>query len=239
MSTYGFSDEKPIDKIIFDYMGLDINGKPLKKVLVSIAEKYDESYKNLEPSFFRYRVRDLTEMFSYLISRVLSFYDVDEFKATYIKDYFWVLANSLKTVRMAENPWLDNEYKKQDTKNILAQKKEINVSSKEKSIGIISQVSLYKYKDDRLDINCCVYYNNEQLIIELSKLGSSYEDEYFIVIKNASLLLLYDKLEIKKDKKLALLNKLSTIFNGKDCFDKVKDFLTLNNISFEYLVRHD
>ena len=51
--------------------------------------------------------------------------------------------------------------------------------------------------------------------------------------------MLYSKFEIKNNNRALLLVKLVNTFSDENCFEKVKSFLSLNNVLFENNARHD
>jgi hypothetical protein len=102
-----------------------------------------------------------------------------------------------------------------------------------------NEVTLYEYKDSNVNIKSCTYFEKDDLVVDFWKLGNNYEDEFITIVKKDQLENLYKALEIEIENKAELLKGLMNAFKGKDCFEKVKGYLELKNISFENNVRHD
>jgi hypothetical protein len=51
--------------------------------------------------------------------------------------------------------------------------------------------------------------------------------------------MLYTNFGVENNNRTLLLNKLLNGFSDENCFEKVKSFLSVNNIQFENDVRHD
>ena len=102
-----------------------------------------------------------------------------------------------------------------------------------------NQVTLYEYQDHRININSYAYFEKENLVVDYWKLSDNYEDEYFTLVKKENLDQLYREFEIKNENKAELLIGLMNAFKGENCFEKVKEFFKLKNISFENIIRHD
>jgi hypothetical protein len=91
MFNHGFSDEITIEEIVLKYIGVDIREKPLKKVLVSMAVKYDERYKNLQPTYAQFSSPHLRVKFEYLIGRVIGLYELNEEDTGSVKEVDWII----------------------------------------------------------------------------------------------------------------------------------------------------
>lgn len=239
MFNHGFSDEITIEEIVEKYTGVDIRGKPLKKVLASMAKKFDEKYKNLQPTYAQYTSAHLKVKFEYLIGRVIGLYELDEKSTINVKKFFWDTASALRIVRQSKKPWPDYEIKKPKIEQIKKSVIKTTIIPESKSVAEKLKVALYEYQDSDLNINSYAYFEKEDLIIDYWKLSANYEDEYFLTVKNEHLGMLYSKFEIEKNDRTRLLNKLLSVFADENCFEKVKSFLSLNNILFEINARHD
>jgi len=239
MFNHGFSDEITIEEIVEKYTGVDIKGKPLKKVLASMAAKFDEKYKNLQPTYAQFSSHHLKIKFEYLIGRVIGLYELDEKDTINVKQFFWDTASALRIVRQSKKPWPDYEIKKSNIEPINKSTIETAIIPGSKSVGEKLEVTLYEYQDSDLNINSYAYFEKEDLIIDYWKLSAKYEDEYFVTVKNEHLGMLYSKFKIENNNRTLLLIKLVNAFSDKNCFEKVKSFLSLNNILFEINARHD
>jgi hypothetical protein len=231
MFNHGFSDEITIEEIVEKYTGVDIRKKPLKKVLASMATKFDEKYKNLQPTYAQFSSPHLRVKFEYLIGRVIGLYELDEEATIRVKKFFWDTASALRIVRQSKKPWPDYEIKKPVI--------ETTIIPESKSVVEKLKVALYEYQDSDLNINSYAYFEKEDLIIDYWQLSANYEDEYFLTVKNEHLGMLYSKFEIEDNNRALLLTKLVNVFSDENCFEKLKSFLILNNILFENNARHD
>ena len=231
MFNHGFSDEITIEEIVLKYTGVDIREKPLKKVLASMATKFDEKYKNLQPTYAQFSSPHLRVKFEYLIGRVIGLYELNEEAKIRVKKFFWDTASALRIVRQSKKPWPDYEIKKPVIK--------IPIIPESKSVPEKLKVTLYEYQDSDLNINSYAYFEKEDLIIDYWQLSAKYEDEYFLTVKNEHLGMLYSKFEIQNNNRALLLVKLVNTFSDENCFEKVRSFLSLNNILFENNARHD
>jgi hypothetical protein len=239
MFYHGFSDEMAIKEIVKNFLGIDIKAKPLKKLLVTIGEKFDEKYKNLQPTNAQFSSHHLRVKFEYIIGRVIGLYELDERQTDNVKKFFWETANAFRIVRQSKDPWPDYEIKKP---NIEPQKKvatETTFIINAKSFAEKLEVTLYEYEDSDLNIDSYAYFNKEDLIIDYWKLSDDYEAEQFIKVKKEHLGMLYSKFDIENNNRSLLLNKLLNDFSDENCFEKVKSFLSLSNIQFEHNERHD
>jgi hypothetical protein len=239
MFNHGFSDEITIEEIVLKYIGVDIREKPLKKVLASMAVKYDERYKNLQPTYAQFSSPHLRVKFEYLIGRVIGLYELNEDDTSRVKKFFWDTASALRIVRQSKKPVNDYEIKKPNTEPIKKPVIETTIIPKSKPVVEKLKVTLYEYQDSDLNINSYAYFEKEDLIIDYWQLSANYEDEYFLTIKNEHLGMLYSKFEIENNNRALLLVKLVNTFSDDNCFEKVKSFLSLNNILFENNARHD
>lgn len=106
--NHGFSDEIPIAEIVQEYLGVDINDRSLKKVLISIASIYDDRYQIIKPSYFaNYKLQYLKVAFEYIIDRVIGLYELDEEDIIICKDFFWNTASAFRIVRKSKpDYWL-------------------------------------------------------------------------------------------------------------------------------------
>ena len=102
--NHGFSDKTAIEEIVKDFIGIDISGKPLKKVLVEIAIKYDESYKNLQPTYAQFTSQSLRVKYEYIIGRVIGLYELDEMTVENVKKFFWDTTNAFRIVKNSIDP---------------------------------------------------------------------------------------------------------------------------------------
>lgn len=104
--NHGFSDELPIDEIVNEYLGVDINDKPLKKVLASIASIYDDRYQNIKPHYFaNYKLQYLKVKFEYIIDRVIGLYELDELDIMICKEFFWNTASAFRIDRKSKSDY--------------------------------------------------------------------------------------------------------------------------------------
>jgi hypothetical protein len=239
MFNHGFSDEMTIEEIVKNFLGIGIKGKPLKKLLVTIAEKFDERYKNLQPTYAQFSSQHLSVKFQYIIGRVIGLYDLNETQTENVKKFFWDTANAFRIVRQSKDPWPDYEIKKP---NIEPQKKaesETTFVIDAKSFAEKLEVTLYEYEDADVKIDSYAYFDKEDLIVDYWKLSDVNEVEEFIRVKKVHLEMLYSKFEIENSNQTLLLKKLLNDFCDEKCFEKFKSFLNLNNIQFENNVRHD
>ena len=140
----------------------------------------------------------------------------------------------------AENPWPDYFIK-----NVEKNDKETNRNSTNKlpsnasqNIELITEVTLYKFNKENLFISSYAYFENNDFIIDYGKISGDYEDEYFIKVKNESLVDLYNKMNIVPNNKTELLKSILIRFSGIDSFQKFEFFLKENNLIYEYNVRH-
>ncbi|MSP85745.1 MAG: hypothetical protein EXR18_07985 [Flavobacteriaceae bacterium] len=239
MFNHGFSDETAIEEIVKDFIGIDISGKPLKKVLVAIAIKFDERYKNLQPTYAQFSSQHLKVKFEYIIGRVIGLYELDETNVVNAKKFFWDTANAFRIVRQSKEPWPDYEIKKYSTETKNKSVTETNLIIEAKSFAEILEETLYEYQDSDFNINSYAYFEKDNLVVDYWKLADNYEDEYFTIVTKENLAQLYRELEIENENKAELLIALMNAFKGENCFEKVKDFLELKNIPFENNVRHD
>ena len=239
MFNHGFSDEKAIEEIVKDFVGIDINGKPLKQVLEEIAIKFDERYKNLQPTYALFSSQNLKVKFEYIISRVIILYELDETNAANVKKFFWDTAIAFRTLRQSKESVLDYEIKKASTENKNISRTAPDSINKAKSFTEILEVTLYEYEDSNINITSYAYFEKGNLVVDYWKLADNYEDEYFTIVTNENLSQLYQELEIENENKSELLITLRNVFKGDKCFEKVKDFLKIKNIPFENIVRHD
>jgi hypothetical protein len=233
MFKHGFSDELPIEEIVESFLDIKIRDKPLKKVLVKMASKYDKRYKNLQPTYAQFSSQSLRVKFEYLLSRVIGLYELGDIETTSRKKFFWELTSALRTVRMS---------KVSDLKHTLPKNSKIEPNTdvtKTLSVGEKLEVALYEYRNGTLNINSYAYFEKDDLVIDYWKLSDKREDEYFITVKKENLETLCKKLETENNNKELLLNELLNEFSGVNCFEKVKSFLTLNNIMFEFNERYD
>jgi len=221
------------------YTGVDKRGKPLKKVLASMAAKFDEKYKNLQPTYAQFTSPHLKVKFEYLIGRIIGLYELDERNVINAKKFFWDTTSALRIVRRSKNPWPDYEIKNPNIEPIKKSTIETTIIPESKIVGEKLEVTLYKYQDLDLNINIYAYFEKEDLIIDYWELSANYEDEYFVRVKNEHLGMLYSKFEIENNNRALLLIKLVSAFSDENCFEKVKSFLSLNNILFEINARHD
>jgi hypothetical protein len=239
MFNHGFSDEMAIEEIVKNFLGIGIKEKPLKKLLVTIAEKYDERYKNLQPTYAQFSSHHLSVKFQYIIGRVIGLYELNETQTENVKKFFWDTANAFRIVRQSKDPWPDYEIKKP---NIELQKKaatETTFVIDATSFAEKLEVTLYEYEDADVNIDSYAYFDKEDLIVDYWKLSDVKEVEEFIRVKNEHLGMLYSKFGIENNNRILLLNKLLNDFSDENCFEKVTTFLSLNNIQFENNVRYD
>ena len=239
MFNHGFSDEITIEEIVLKYIGVDIKGKPLKKVLASMAVKYDERYKTLRGPAAQFSAAHMNIKFGYLIGRVIGLYELNEVDTSRVRKFFWDTASALRIVRHSKKPVNDYEIKKPNTEPIKKLVIKTTIIPESKSIAEKLKVALYEYQDSDLNINSYAYFEKDDLIIDYWKLSANYEDEYFLTVKNEHLGMLYSKFEIENNNRALLLVKLVSAFSGENCFEKVKSFFSLNNVLFENNARHD
>ena len=213
MFNHGFSDEITIEEIVEKYTGVDIRKKPLKKVLASMATKFDERYKNLQPTYAQFSSPHLRVKFEYLIGRVIGLYELDEEATIRVKKFFWDTASALRIVRQSKKPWPDYEIKKPNTEPIKKPVIKTTIIPEPKSVPEKLKVTLYEYQDSDLNINSYAYFETLQ------------KDYFFLGHKN--------------NNRALLLVKLVNTFSDDNCFEKVKSFLSLNNVLFENNARHD
>jgi hypothetical protein len=238
MFNHGFSDEKPIGEIIQSYLGLEIKGQALNKVLEKMAYCYDESYGNLQPTYAQYSSFHLCNKFSYLIRRVIDLYQLDDEKVKKSKDFFWKLSDALRTIRLAKKASPD--YQINEPKIVEIKKSQIynQIRPEVKEVEIVTRVTLYKYRDDGIYIDSYAYFEKQDLVVDFSKIAGDYEDENFITIRAENVGVLYNKLQVPQNNQSELLIQISKRFNGVDCFRNYETYLTQNNIPFVYNVRH-
>jgi hypothetical protein len=239
MFNHGFSDEMAIEEIVKNFLGIGIKGKPLKKLLVTIAEKFDERFENLQPTYAQFSSHHLRVKFEYIIGRVIGLYELNETQTENVKKFFWDTANAFQIVRQSKDPWPDYEIKKP---NMETQKKaatETTFVIDAKSLAEKLEVTLYEYEDADLNIDSYAYFDKEDLIIDYWKLSDLNEVEEFIRVKKEHLGMLYSEFGIENNNQTLLLNKLLNDFSDENCFEKVKSFLSLNNIQVENNVRYD
>ena len=238
MFNHGFSDEKPIGEIIQSYLGLEIKGQALNKVLEKMAYCYDERSGNLQPTYGQYSSFHLSKKFSYLIGRVIELYQLDDEKVKKSKDFFWKLTDSLLIIRLAKKASPDyqiNEPKKVETKK----SHDYNyTSTKTKEVEIVTRVTLYKFKDDDIYIDSYAFFDKQDLVVDFGKIAGDYEDENFITIRAENVGVLYNKLQVPQNNQSELLIQISKRFNGVDCFRNYETYLAKNSIPFVYNVRH-
>ena len=239
LDDHGFSDEITIEEIVLKYTGVDIKGKPLKKVLASMAVKFDERYKNLRGITGQWSAYYLHKKFGYLIGRVIGLYELDKEDTIRVRKFFWGTASALRIVRESKKPVNDYEIKKPNIEPIKKSVIKTTIIPEPKSVPEKLKVTLYEYQDSDLNINSYAYFEKEDLIIDYWKLSANYEDEYFLTVKNEHLGMLYSKFEIQNNNRTLLLTKLVNTFSDENCFEKVKSFLSLNNVLFENNARHD
>jgi hypothetical protein len=238
MERHGFSSDLPIEEIVQTYTGIDIRGKPLKKVMSLLAKIFDLKSQSLQPTYAQWSAHSMREKFSYLIDRIIALYEITEDNKTKVKKFFWELVDALKVVRQAKKPWPDfvmNNQGKKEQKNLSPAINRIDKPSKNL---VVSEVTLYKYDDNNIFLSSYAYFENEDLVVDYGKLSGDHEDEYYIKVKHKDLLILYNKIEIDVDSKSELLSKIFINFNGKDCFLNFELFLKENNILFDYSLRH-
>ena len=238
MFNHGFSDEKPIGEITQSYLGLEIKGQALNKVLEKMAYCYDERSGNLQPNYGQYSSFHLSNKFSYLVRRVIELYQLDDEKVKKSKDFFWKLSDALRTIRLAKKASPDyeiNEPKKLETK-----KSQIynHTSTKTKEVEIVTRVTLYKYRDNGIYIDSYAFFDKQDLVVDFGKIAGDYEDENFITIRGKDLAILYNKLQVPQNNQSELLIQISKTFNGVDCFRNYESYLAKNSIPFVYNVRH-
>ena len=239
MFNHGFSDETAIEKIVKDFLDIDLSGKPLKKILVEIALKFDKRNKNLSSTSGQFSSQHLKVKFDYIIGRVIKLYELDETNVVNVKKFFWDTANALRIVRQSKDLWPDNEIKKSSTETNNKPESETNRSINEKPFTEILKVTLYEYRDSNLNINSYAYFEKESLVVDYWKLTDNYEDECFTIVTKENLAKLYTELEVENENKSEILIRLRNSFNGRNCLEEVKKFLELKNIRFEYNVRLD
>ena len=99
------------------------------------------------------------------------------------------------------------------------------------SVDRVSEVTLYKYADRSINIDSSAYFSKDDLVIDYWKLSGDHEDEYFVTVKKEHFEMLCSRLKIKN--KSLLLTKLLNSFEGENCFENVKAFLSQNNIPFQ------
>jgi hypothetical protein len=231
MFNHGFSDETAIEEIVKNYMGIEISDQPLNKVLESMAMKFDERYRNLQPTYAQFSSQHLKVKFEYIIGRVIGLYELDERDVVNVKKFFWDSVNAFRVANQPKEHLPDYEIKKSCSQT--------NLIIDAKSFPEISEVTLYEYQDSDFNINSYAYFEKDNLVVDYRKLTDNYEDEYFTIVTKENLVLLYRELEIENEDKTELLIALMHEFKGENCFQKVKDFLALKNIPFENSVRHD
>jgi hypothetical protein len=235
MFNHGFSDEKHIGEIIQSYLGLEIKGQALNKVLEKMAYCYDESYGNLQPTYAQYSSFHLCNKFSYLIRRVIDLYQLDDEKVKKSKDFFWKLSDALRTIRLAKKASPDYQIKGQEIPEIKKTDIEIDERIKTTKVEI---VTLYEFDDDNFYIDSYAYFEKQDLVVDFSKIASDYEDENFITIRAENVGVLYNKLQVPQNNQSELLIQISKTFNGVDCFRNYESYLVKNSIPFVYNVRH-
>ena len=232
-----FSKKTPLEEVINSYTGIQIQDKKFEYVLILMAEEYSAKYSRIGATNGQFIAGNMTQKFSFLISELFKLFEVKNSEIEYNKKYFWELANAHIILRNAKRT---KEYYK--TNSSIAKNSKISSIPKQKPI-LVTEVTLYDYKDSRVNINSYAYFDQEDLVIDYWKLGDRYEDEYFVTIKGNELKSLCRKLEIQfnssSESKSELLKKLENIFKGSDCFLNVKLFLDKNQISFEQKVNHD
>jgi hypothetical protein len=102
MFKHGFSDELPIVEILNSFLGIEANDKPLKEVLVKMANEYDDRYKNLQPTYAQFSSQSLKVKFEYLLSRIISLHELNEIDTAAHKNFFWELTSTIRTVRLSK-----------------------------------------------------------------------------------------------------------------------------------------
>ncbi len=102
-----------------------------------------------------------------------------------------------------------------------------------------NKVTLYEYHDLKVNINSYAYFENENLVVDYWILTYNSENEYVTLIKKENLDKLYREFKIEDENKAELLIGLMNAFKGEKCFEKLKEFLNLKNISFDNTVQHD
>jgi hypothetical protein len=233
-----YYDETPIEKIVFELTGLEMKEEVLDRVLDAIALCYKSEYDNLDRSWWRYRVTSLRRGYWYFIHRVVDFYCVNEVESKIAMDSFWEIAQNLTNPAVTTPQSYSSDNSKVNIEPSAGKlEKADSLSTSNKVADLKLEVKLYGYLDEKVSIDCYATYANKELTIDFSKIGGSYEDEHYIILKESSLLALCDKLEVANGDIPALLDKLLSTFKGQDCFYQIESYLNQNEIAFSYLLR--
>ncbi len=142
-----------------------------------------------------------------------------------------------------EKPVIEDKIMRVCPFRILEASEEIKFEYPEKRHDTISvctdQVTLYDNGGGSVFVNSYAYFEKEDFVVDFWKLGYTYEDEYFIIIDNKNVSLLFKEFKIESENKSELLIGILNAFNGKDCFEKYEKFLDLKKIPHYNNVRHD
>ena len=146
------------------------------------------------------------------------------------------LIKSKKDVELLTNPFEIL----QTPENIVFEEQKPEVKKEPAKIKIEkNRVTLYEYRDHRININSYAYFEKENLVVDFWKLGDNYEDEYYIQVNKENIGRLYREFEIKNENKAELLIGLVNAFNGEKCFEEIQEFFNLKNIPSENSIRYN
>jgi hypothetical protein len=98
-----------------------------------------------------------------------------------------------------------------------------------------NEITLCDFKDASVAFDIFACFLDGRLIVDYWRLGSSTEDEYQLIVSGEHLERLFQEFKIENQDQAKLLIGLGNSFSGKDCYNRIKEFLTYKQIEFSQL----